>query len=78
MNANITIFFFIETKIERNPHSYLWHMGKIHSHPNLTLRHLRGTYQISGRNFFQVGDDVTTQTFKVFLRHVTCFTRVSS
>ncbi|KAJ0540867.1 hypothetical protein HanLR1_Chr09g0301421 [Helianthus annuus] len=35
---------------------------------------LEFAYQISGQNFFQVGDDVTTRTFKVvrFLRYGTC------
>ncbi|MFS7977889.1 hypothetical protein Hanom_Chr10g00909271 [Helianthus anomalus] len=41
----------------------MWHSGKIHSSPDLTLSRFRSTYQISGRNFFQVGDDVTTRVF---------------
>ncbi|MFS8034293.1 hypothetical protein Hanom_Chr17g01579471 [Helianthus anomalus] len=35
-------------------------------HPR-ELRHFWSTYQISGRNFFQVRDDVTTRDFKSFL-----------
>ncbi|MFS8006252.1 hypothetical protein Hanom_Chr14g01247021 [Helianthus anomalus] len=40
------------------------HSGKIHNHPKLSLLFAETTYQISGRNFFQVGDDVTTRNFK--------------
>ncbi|MFS7984950.1 hypothetical protein Hanom_Chr11g00992681 [Helianthus anomalus] len=39
----------------------MWHARKIHSHPNLSLHFLETAYQILGRNFFQVGDDVTTR-----------------
>ncbi|MFS7916849.1 hypothetical protein Hanom_Chr03g00182191 [Helianthus anomalus] len=39
---------------------------KMHSHPELTSHCLWTAYQISGRNFFQVGDDVTTRLSKVF------------
>ncbi|MFS7888336.1 hypothetical protein Hanom_Chr00s000001g01593771 [Helianthus anomalus] len=44
----------------------MWYPRKIHSHPDLTLRRFWIAYQISGRNFFQVGDDVTTRDFKTF------------
>ncbi|MFS7910979.1 hypothetical protein Hanom_Chr02g00112561 [Helianthus anomalus] len=45
----------------------MWYPRKNHSHRHLDLtpRHFRFAYQISGRNFFQVGDDVTTRTLKV-------------
>ncbi|MFS7978577.1 hypothetical protein Hanom_Chr10g00917081 [Helianthus anomalus] len=46
----------------------MWHQRKIHSHLDMSLHSLhysKTAYQISGRNFFQVGDDVTTRTFKV-------------
>ncbi|MFS7911143.1 hypothetical protein Hanom_Chr02g00114561 [Helianthus anomalus] len=38
----------------------MWHPRKNHSHPDLSLHSSMTTTQISGRNFFQVGDDVTT------------------
>ncbi|MFS7952709.1 hypothetical protein Hanom_Chr07g00610111 [Helianthus anomalus] len=50
----------------------MWYPRKIHSHPDLTSRHFWTTYQISGRNFFQVGDDVTTLDFKSFQLRITC------
>ncbi|MFS7967986.1 hypothetical protein Hanom_Chr09g00792231 [Helianthus anomalus] len=56
----------------------MWHPRKIHSHPDLTPRHSWITYQISGQNFFQVGDDVTTRNFKVFPLRITCFTNLFS
>ncbi|MFS7994475.1 hypothetical protein Hanom_Chr12g01106501 [Helianthus anomalus] len=43
----------------------MWHPRKIHSHPELSPHYFWITYQISGRNFVQVGDDVTTRTSKV-------------
>ncbi|MFS7978502.1 hypothetical protein Hanom_Chr10g00916251 [Helianthus anomalus] len=43
----------------------MWYLGKIHSHLDLTPYCFRIAYQISGRNFFQVRDDVTTRDFKV-------------
>ncbi|MFS7978576.1 hypothetical protein Hanom_Chr10g00917071 [Helianthus anomalus] len=46
----------------------MWYPRKIHSHLDMSLHSLhysKTAYQISGRNFFQVGDDVTTRTFKV-------------
>ncbi|MFS7910666.1 hypothetical protein Hanom_Chr02g00108911 [Helianthus anomalus] len=51
----------------------MWYPGKVHSHPDLTLRRFWAAYQISGRNFFQVGDDVTTRDFKTFPLRVICF-----
>ncbi|MFS7995915.1 hypothetical protein Hanom_Chr12g01123721 [Helianthus anomalus] len=46
----------------------MWHPRKIHSHFDLliliSLHHSKTAYQISGRNFFQVGDDVTTCIFE--------------
>ncbi|MFS8004352.1 hypothetical protein Hanom_Chr13g01224751 [Helianthus anomalus] len=47
----------------------MWYPRKIHSHPDLDLssRWFWDTCQISGRNFFQVGDDVTTRKFKSLL-----------
>ncbi|MFS7997318.1 hypothetical protein Hanom_Chr12g01140311 [Helianthus anomalus] len=47
---------------------------EILSHPSLSLHFLETAYQISGRNFFQVGDDVTTRDFKAFALRTTCFT----
>ncbi|MFS7951475.1 hypothetical protein Hanom_Chr07g00595571 [Helianthus anomalus] len=43
----------------------MWYSGKIHSHSDTSLHFYETAYQISGRNFFQVGDDVTTRTCKV-------------
>ncbi|MFS8003362.1 hypothetical protein Hanom_Chr13g01213111 [Helianthus anomalus] len=57
---------------------HLWYPRKIHSHPDLTPRRFWITYQISGRNFFQVGDDVTTRDFKAFPLRTTCFTTLFS
>ncbi|KAF5798935.1 hypothetical protein HanXRQr2_Chr07g0298811 [Helianthus annuus] len=51
----------------------MWYPAKIHSHPDLTLCRFWTTYQISGRNFFQVGDDVTTRNSKVY-RVISCGT----
>ncbi|MFS7966459.1 hypothetical protein Hanom_Chr09g00773981 [Helianthus anomalus] len=47
----------------------MWYPRRIHSHPELTscIVQFLIACQISGRNFFQVGDDVTTQTFKVIV-----------
>ncbi|MFS7994382.1 hypothetical protein Hanom_Chr12g01105291 [Helianthus anomalus] len=45
----------------------MWHPRKIHSHLDLSLHSSEIAYQISGRNFFQVGDDVTTRISKPFL-----------
>ncbi|MFS7992767.1 hypothetical protein Hanom_Chr12g01086191 [Helianthus anomalus] len=42
----------------------MWHPRRIHSHPDLSLHFFEIAYQISGRNFFQVGDDVTTRNFQ--------------
>ncbi|MFS8021060.1 hypothetical protein Hanom_Chr16g01423011 [Helianthus anomalus] len=46
----------------------MWHSRKIHSHLDLliliSLHSSDTAYQISGRNLFQVGDDVTTHIFK--------------
>ncbi|KAF5789963.1 hypothetical protein HanXRQr2_Chr09g0377461 [Helianthus annuus] len=43
----------------------MWHPGKICINFDLSLHCTMLTRQISGRNFFQVGDDVTTRTFEV-------------
>ncbi|MFS8004317.1 hypothetical protein Hanom_Chr13g01224361 [Helianthus anomalus] len=45
----------------------MWYPWKIHSHPELTSCILPFWIicQISGQNFFQGGDDVTTRTSKV-------------
>ncbi|MFS8024452.1 hypothetical protein Hanom_Chr16g01463391 [Helianthus anomalus] len=43
----------------------LWHPRKIHSHSDLTPYCFWVTYQISGRNFFQLGDDVTSRIYEV-------------
>ncbi|MFS7995514.1 hypothetical protein Hanom_Chr12g01118781 [Helianthus anomalus] len=43
----------------------LWHLRIIRSNLEFSLHFSVLTCQIPGRNFFQVGDDVTTQTFKV-------------
>ncbi|MFS7929267.1 hypothetical protein Hanom_Chr04g00330501 [Helianthus anomalus] len=43
----------------------LWYPLKIHSHADLSPHYVWVTYQISGINFFQVSDDVTTRTSKV-------------
>ncbi|MFS7997360.1 hypothetical protein Hanom_Chr12g01140871 [Helianthus anomalus] len=56
----------------------MWHLGKIHIHPDLTpccIQIFGIAYQIWGRNFFQVGDDVTIRACKVFPRHVTHFAK---
>ncbi|KAJ0480415.1 hypothetical protein HanIR_Chr13g0631451 [Helianthus annuus] len=42
----------------------MWYPRKIRTSLNLSLHSSVLTCQISGRNFFQVGDDVTTRTFK--------------
>ncbi|MFS7911859.1 hypothetical protein Hanom_Chr02g00123061 [Helianthus anomalus] len=39
----------------------LWHSRKTHSDPDLSHHFSELACQISGRNFFQVGDDVTTR-----------------
>ncbi|KAJ0434948.1 hypothetical protein HanIR_Chr17g0887741 [Helianthus annuus] len=54
----------------------MWRPGKIHSHPDLAHYRVRSIYQISGRNFFQVGDDVTNQYFKVLSNTLLVFTTV--
>ncbi|MFS7912707.1 hypothetical protein Hanom_Chr02g00133071 [Helianthus anomalus] len=45
----------------------MWCPRRIHSHPELTsyIVPFSIACQISGQNFFQVGDDVTTRTSKV-------------
>ncbi|KAJ0513230.1 hypothetical protein HanHA300_Chr10g0355181 [Helianthus annuus] len=44
----------------------MWHPQKIDSHHLNSLLHSPTiTWQISGRNFFQVGDDVTTCIFRL-------------
>ncbi|MFS7900430.1 hypothetical protein Hanom_Chr00s113042g01808431 [Helianthus anomalus] len=43
----------------------MWHLGKTYNNPDFSIHSFVLTCQISGRNFFQVGDDVTTQIFKV-------------
>ncbi|MFS7913399.1 hypothetical protein Hanom_Chr02g00141371 [Helianthus anomalus] len=40
----------------------MWHLRKICSNLDLSLRFSVSACQISGRNFFHVGDDVTTQS----------------
>ncbi|MFS7977735.1 hypothetical protein Hanom_Chr10g00907511 [Helianthus anomalus] len=47
----------------------MWPPRKIRNHLKLPLHFPVIAYQISGRNFFQVGDDVTTripESFVVF------------
>ncbi|MFS7939020.1 hypothetical protein Hanom_Chr05g00446751 [Helianthus anomalus] len=43
----------------------LWYLRKIHCHLNLLFHFFETAYQISGRNFFQLGDDVTTCNFRL-------------
>ncbi|MFS7947988.1 hypothetical protein Hanom_Chr06g00554631 [Helianthus anomalus] len=43
----------------------MWHPRKIRYHLKPSLLFTETVYQISGRNFFQVGDDVTTRNYKV-------------
>ncbi|MFS7942167.1 hypothetical protein Hanom_Chr06g00485081 [Helianthus anomalus] len=43
----------------------MWHLRKTYSTLDLPLHPSMLTCQISGRNFFQVGDDVTIRTSKV-------------
>ncbi|MFS7958721.1 hypothetical protein Hanom_Chr08g00682071 [Helianthus anomalus] len=45
--------------------STMWHLSKIRNNLDFSLHSSGVTCQISGQNFFQVGDDVTTRTFKV-------------
>ncbi|MFS8021477.1 hypothetical protein Hanom_Chr16g01427811 [Helianthus anomalus] len=45
----------------------MWHPRKTDNNLDLSLHPFVLSCQISGRNFFQVGDDVTTRTFKVSL-----------
>ncbi|MFS7988644.1 hypothetical protein Hanom_Chr11g01037331 [Helianthus anomalus] len=43
----------------------MWHLGKICNNLDVSLHFFVLACQIPGRNFFQVGDDVTTRTFRV-------------
>ncbi|MFS8025017.1 hypothetical protein Hanom_Chr16g01470071 [Helianthus anomalus] len=44
----------------------MWHLRKIRSHLDFFSPHSSGiAHQISGRNFFQVRNDLTTRTLKV-------------
>ncbi|MFS7929178.1 hypothetical protein Hanom_Chr04g00329431 [Helianthus anomalus] len=43
----------------------MWQLRIIRNNLDLSLHSSVLICQISGRNFFQVGDDVTTQTFKI-------------
>ncbi|MFS7946511.1 hypothetical protein Hanom_Chr06g00537121 [Helianthus anomalus] len=52
----------------------MWYPQKIHSHPELTSCGFGFAYQISGQNFFQVRDDVTTQDFKSVQSCISCVT----
>ncbi|MFS7953574.1 hypothetical protein Hanom_Chr07g00620331 [Helianthus anomalus] len=56
----------------------MWHLRKIRNNLDFSLHPFVLTRQILGRNFFQVGDDVTTRVFKVFPRRITCFTTACS
>ncbi|MFS7934203.1 hypothetical protein Hanom_Chr05g00388821 [Helianthus anomalus] len=44
----------------------MWHLSKICSNLDFSLHYSVLTWQISGRNFFQVGDDVTILDLKGF------------
>ncbi|MFS8005513.1 hypothetical protein Hanom_Chr13g01238211 [Helianthus anomalus] len=48
-------------------------LEEIHSHPSLSFHFRETAYQISERNFFQVGDDVTTRDFEIFPIRITYF-----
>ncbi|KAF5805254.1 hypothetical protein HanRHA438_Chr05g0216691 [Helianthus annuus] len=43
----------------------MWHLGKICHNLDFSLHSSVLTCQISGRNFFQVGDDVTPDLHRV-------------
>ncbi|MFS7939564.1 hypothetical protein Hanom_Chr05g00453261 [Helianthus anomalus] len=45
----------------------MWYLRKTHSHLNLSSRSSVTAYQISGRNFFQLGDDMTTRSSRLIL-----------
>ncbi|MFS7890276.1 hypothetical protein Hanom_Chr00s000020g01616811 [Helianthus anomalus] len=52
----------------------MWYPGKTHSHPDLLITSFLSLtiYLISGRNFFQVGDDVTNRVLQFLYALLYC------